>query len=103
MGTADVKLEALEEDRFFVCCLENVDLCDQVPYGQGWEGVSIHSQPGNDTIDIDISSACVDKPINGLAYLWLETPCSGEAACPLYSNDQFRLPVAPFKLDISYP
>ena len=77
--TADVKLEALEEDRFFVCCLENVDLCDQVtenwseikmiikdskvPYGQGWEGVSIHSQPGNDTIDLDISSACVDKPM----------------------------------------
>ena len=28
--TADVKLEALEEDGFFVCCLENVDLCDQV-------------------------------------------------------------------------
>ena len=28
--TADVKLEALEEDRFFVCCLENVDFCDQV-------------------------------------------------------------------------
>ena len=35
----------------------------KVPYGQGWEGVSIHSQPGNDTIDLDISSACVDKPM----------------------------------------
>ena len=31
----------------------------------------------------------------GLAYLWLETPCSGEELCPLYSDDQFNMPVAP--------
>ena len=37
----------------------------------------------------------VSRPLY-LAYLWLETPCSGEAACPLYSDDEFRLPVAPF-------
>ena len=28
--TADVKLEAIEEDRFMVCCLENMDECSQV-------------------------------------------------------------------------
>ena len=27
---ADVKLEAIEEDRFMVCCLENIDACSQV-------------------------------------------------------------------------
>ena len=28
----------IEEDRFMVCCLDNVDMCDQVPYGEGWQG-----------------------------------------------------------------
>ena len=27
---ADVKLEAMEEDRFMVCCLEDRDACSQV-------------------------------------------------------------------------
>ena len=27
---ADVKLEAMEEDRFMVCCMEDINLCDQV-------------------------------------------------------------------------
>ncbi len=25
-----MKLEAIEEDRFMVCCLENIDACSQV-------------------------------------------------------------------------
>ena len=27
---ADVKLEALEDNRFMICCMEDIDLCDQV-------------------------------------------------------------------------
>ena len=28
----------IEEDRFMVCCLETMDMCDQVAYGDGWQG-----------------------------------------------------------------
>ena len=27
---ADVKLEAMEDNRFMICCMEDIDLCDQV-------------------------------------------------------------------------
>jgi len=94
---ADVKLEALEDDRFMICCM-NIDLCDQVPYGQGWMGVTIRGQLDSNSVILDIGMACI--PTRFLAYLWLETPCSAEAACPLYSDDGFRLPVAPFKVSL---
>ena len=43
---------------------------------------------------------CGGGRVRGVAYLWLETPCAAEEACPLYSQDQFRLPVPPFKLQL---
>ena len=49
------------------------------------------------TPQLDTSGTC---SYTGLAYLWLETPCTGEAQCPLYSADQYSLPVAPFKMDL---
>ena len=71
------------------------------------------------TLSLDTSLGCGGGPYSGLGYLWLETPCGGEylntistqyvhniytlstpgeAACPLYSADQYRTPVAPFML-----
>ena len=88
----------LEQDRFMVCCLSEMDECDQAVYGEGWVGVPITGLmwEDNDFVVLDTSNTgCA--AISGLAYLWLETPCAGEESCPLYAADQYRLPVAPFR------
>ena len=72
---SDVKLEAIEDDRFMVCCLEDRDACSQVtwmireedrvskvsvqvPYGQGWMGVDITGQPDSKSVSLDVSKSC---------------------------------------------
>ena len=51
------------------------------------------------SVDLDTSVACEGRgEFSGVAYLWLETPCSGEELCPLYSDDQYNMPVPPFKM-----
>ena len=37
---------------------------------------------------------------NGLAYLWEETPVLGTGALPLYADDEFGLPGAPWVIDV---
>ena len=102
--TFDAELDPVlrEEDRFMVCCLASMGECDQHHYDQGWEGVTVADvrvSGGLTHVSLDLGGSCQDSGlISGLAYLWLETPCAGEAACPLYAADQYRLPVAPFRI-----
>ena len=96
--TEPLELVAVEEDRFMVCCLPSTEECDAAAYGSGWRGVTILGMSGAAAVQLDTSAACPDY--TGLAYLWLETPCSAEATCPLYSASVSRLPVAPFKMAI---
>jgi len=102
--SAVLREPALEDDRFMVCCSESMDLCDESNYGQeqGWQGVkmvgSFTEGNGPTTVVLDPTAACSGSgQFSGLAYLWREVPCSGEEACPLYSDDQYNMPVAPFK------
>ena len=54
---------------------------------------------GPTTVVLDPTAACSGSgQFSGLAYLWREVPCSGEEACPLYSDDQYNMPVPPFKM-----
>ena len=96
----------IEDDRFMVCCEATAEDCDQLPYGDGWQGVQIVGmvEDSDTQIRLHIGFACDHRPASSLAYLWLETPCTAEESCPLYSSDEFRMPVAPFRMDISgYP
>merc|ERR1719450_789722 len=102
--SAALRQPALEEDRFMVCCMESMDLCEERNYGQeqGWQGVKMVDWFGGGnyptTVVLDPTEACSGSGhFSGLAYLWREVPCSGEEACPLYSDDQYSMPVAPFK------
>ena len=99
-----LKPVVVEEDRFMVCCMETSELCDSRPYewsGLGWQGVTITGMTDTDTVELNTSMACGGQPhFSAIAYLWLQVPCSGEEQCPLYSDDQFNMPVAPFKIDI---
>ena len=94
----------MEEDRFMVCCMETSELCDSRPYewnGLGWEGVIIRGMKDTKTVELDTSMACGGQPqFSAIAYLWLQVPCSGEEQCPLYSDDQYNMPVAPFKIEL---
>ena len=83
-----------------VCCLETMDDCDKVGYGEGWQSVNLVPGLYNSSVEVvlDTSMACEGGQFSGLAYLWLETPCAGEEMCPLYSDDEYSLPVAPFKI-----
>ena len=102
--TFDAELEPVlrEEDRFMVCCLASMAECDAHHYGEGWEGVSVVAEVVDGYITVvllEITEACEASPslVSGVAYLWLETPCASEENCPLYSDSEYRLPVAPFK------
>ena len=41
--SAALRQPALEDDRFMVCCMESMDLCEERNYGQeqGWQGVKM--------------------------------------------------------------
>ena len=87
----------VEADRFMVCCSIHLEECDKVPYGQGWEGITIIGNVDTNAIELDASKASCSSNYSGIGYLWLETPCSEELACPIYSKDSYRLPAAPWK------
>ena len=91
-----LKPVVVEEDRFMVCCLASMEECDEVAYGDGWKGVRVVGSPASHQVELSTAGVCPGQQA-GLAYLWLETPCSGEELCPLYSDDQFNMPVAPWK------
>ena len=96
--SAPIEPVVIEEDRFMVCCLSSMDECDQTAYGTGWQGVTIQGMAGVSAVELAIGSACEGRgDYSGLAYLWLETPCSSESSCPLYAADSYRLPVAPWR------
>ncbi len=47
------------------------------------------------TVELTVLDACVSKPINGLRYLWRETPCLFKEAA-VYSGEDSDLPAPPY-------
>ena len=55
------------------------------------------------TIKISIRGICAeDEVATGLAYLWRDTPTKRMTGLPIYSNDTFRLPGAPWKFELPF-
>ena len=48
--SASLRAPALEADRFMVCCMERMELCDEKNYGQeqGWQGINMVGWVGGD-------------------------------------------------------
>ena len=42
----------------------------------------------------------IDSNATGLAYLWEMTPVLGTEALPIYGSDQFKLPGAPWMVNL---
>ena len=64
-----------EQDRFMVCCLAEMDECDQAVYGEGWVGVPITGM-GEDNLSVT-----------------LDTSNTGCAALSAWLTSGWRLPV----------
>jgi sialate O-acetylesterase len=47
------------------------------------------------TISLTVPSECVSKPLNGLRYLWKETPCLFKQAA-VYNSEDSDLPAGPY-------
>jgi sialate O-acetylesterase len=47
------------------------------------------------TISLTVNSLCVSKPIDGLRYLWRETPCLFKQAA-VYNSEDSNLPAPPY-------
>ena len=83
---------------FYVCCVE-YDTCDN-DYAR-WALIpdeKVVVDISQSRITIDHSAECESGPGSGIAYLWDDAPVKGMLAAPIYSNDRFRLPAAPWKV-----
>ena len=100
--SSDVSLDvsANTDNAFSVCCQTNHKDCDKVEYGAvgGWQSAKFVGMKEANVAEVDTSNTC--EGVTAVAYLWQESPCADET-CPLYSPDQYKIPVAPFKVDLS--
>jgi sialate O-acetylesterase len=47
------------------------------------------------TISLAVNTSCASKPIDGLRYLWKETPCQFKEAA-VYNSEDSNLPAPPY-------
>jgi sialate O-acetylesterase len=92
-NVASPSVELRNPNGFEVCCLGK-EIC--TPNGTNWVATpasSIKDEPL--TIGLTVPSSCVGKLINGLRYLWRETPCLFKQAA-IYSTLDSNLPAPPY-------
>jgi sialate O-acetylesterase len=68
-------------------CMSNDTVWQAAPASR-IEGVSL-------TISLAVPSQCISKPINGIRYLWKETPCLFKEAA-VYNGEDSDIPAPPY-------
>ncbi len=62
----------------------------------GWIPVIASTIQGSSlTISLTVVDPCISKPIDGLRYLWKETPCLFKEAA-IYNSEDSNLPAPPY-------
>jgi len=85
----------VETEGFHICRLDGgVEKCNS--RGGAWEKLP----DGSVSFAEKTLSMTIPSNANGLAYLWEETPVLGTGALPLYADDEFGLPGAPWVIDV---
>ena len=101
-STPGITYSNAEISGFYACCLE-YDLCDAGAAGN-WLKLAkelVQFDAAQNKITVDYSGECANSGgANGIAYLWEDSPVKGMLAAPIYSNDDFRLPAAPWKIPV---
>merc|ERR1712223_856335 len=87
--------DVVESEGFYICCLDSIDECNNID--AAWEKLPDESVSFDDqTLSMNLPSCAV-----GLAYLWETTPVLGTRALPMYADDEFGLPGAPWIKDVT--
>jgi sialate O-acetylesterase len=77
-----------------VCCGGGVAICNSTD--TAWVPTPASQIAGSSlTIALTVPSSCASKPINGLRYLWRETPCLFKQAA-VYNSEDSDLPAPPY-------
>lgn len=84
---------------FSICCKDYSE-CDY--YQDAWKVLDrYHGKKDSSTsIMVNIQDVCGQNSPTGLAYLWEDTPTKRMIGLPIYSNDRFQLPAAPWKYEL---
>eukprot|EP00095_Tigriopus_kingsejongensis_P007375 maker-scaffold37_size504123-snap-gene-2.16 protein:Tk07375 transcript:maker-scaffold37_size504123-snap-gene-2.16-mRNA-1 annotation:"Zgc:56454" len=93
----DFTYSSEEISGFYTCCEPLVD-CDA--FTNSWvqvpaEAVTVVS--GENKILVDVTGGCS----SALAYLWEDVPVLAYKGAPIYANDAFRMPAAPWKMALN--
>ena len=108
--------DVVESEGFYICCLDSIDECNSID--AAWEKVQ-HTLPlffncffykhiqfiqlPDESVSFDDQTLSMNLPscAVGLAYLWETTPVLGTRALPMYADDEFGLPGAPWIKDVT--
>ena len=92
-NVASPSIELRNSNGFEVCCLGK-EIC--TPNGTNWVATPAARIEGEPlTVALTVPPSCVGKVINGLRYLWRETPCLFKQAA-VYSTLDSNLPAPPY-------
>ena len=90
-----------ETSGFYICCAEFEECL-----AADWEelpkdSVTVPANPGTTIlVDTAFATKCLPYQIRNLAYAWADTPAAKYLGLPVYSNDEYRLPGAPWNYAI---
>lgn len=86
-----------ETSGFSVCCISYSE-CDEA-----WIVLEMTrgKMETSMTVTVNFEEVCGDNVPTGLAYLWEDTPTKRMFGLPIYSNDKFHLPGAPWKFELA--
>jgi len=86
-----------ETEGFYICTEPDANTCNSEGAGR-WTKI-----PANSVTALDQSlTMIVDGKATALAYLWETTPVIGTEALPIYADDEFRLPGAPWWTPLNF-
>ncbi|CAF3431994.1 unnamed protein product [Rotaria sp. Silwood1] len=92
-NTVSSSIELRNPNGFEVCCASK-QICNTTD--SVWTAAPANPiEEASLTISIAVSNSCISKPINGLRYLWRETPCLFKQAA-VYNSDDSDLPAPPY-------
>ena len=94
-----------ETSGFYICCSE-LDECttaegDSITH---WEELPQESVTVNNkkiSVDLTFTTRCQSSDVKNLGYIWDEDPVKETYGLPVYANDAYRLPGAPYYIALS--
>ena len=90
-----------ETSGFYICC-SHLDECTTDADGDSitlWEELpkeSVTVENKKFKVDLTFATRCLPEDIKNLGYIWAENPVKEYLSLPIYADDEYRLPGAPW-------